>query len=1752
MPITLTTNTSNVTVDATTNTITVSSTPANVVVSTQASGISNAVIRSAFSVNDTGGDGSLTYAEATGEFTYAGPSAAEVRSHFSATSPISLSSGVISIDSSALFSGKTTDDLAEGSTNLYFTDARANAVLAANTTDELSEGTQNLYWSKIGDPVITTYLPEGTNLYFTDARADARVNALLPNTDSLSEGSTNLYFTDARADARVNLQTGINLDLQHKTTDELHEGTNNLFYTTDRSNTAITAHFANASAAPFVFNGNVDVQGNLNYVNTEDLLVKDSSITLNVGNVAQDAHIFVDRTGASGNNVAIRWNETTDKWQFTNNGTTYQDIGSFGGATSDDLPQGTNNIYFSTTGAAVNTTNLTEGTNLYYTTARQNTDFDTRLATKTTSDIAEGTNLYYTDGRFDTRFDSRLASKSTSNLTEGTNLYYTTDRANTAIGAYTGDMLNINNITPDIITLKDVKETRHDHGNVSNQVSVDISDGTIQSMRLVSNITGFTFSDLDDGGSVTLILQQDGVGFRTLDFTTTPSNWTNWKWVSDYKTLNTANDSYDLISITYDGTYYFASLVAFEDSSVIQNSDLANSSITINNKVYNLGDDATLEGLTGNIATTGNLSITGHIATTGNVDASYFIGDGSQLTNLPGGGGGSGTVTSVTAGDGMTQSGTSTINPTLDVVGGFGITVNADNIELSNADLASLTDPITTTGTITAGLFEGNINGAVLLKVFNNTGTRIDKGNVVYLPGGNHGAEAYVENARADSATTMPAFGIAYEDITAGNPGEIVTLGELTGLDLTGFTTGDHLFVSPTTAGAFQNTQPTGEANLIQNIGKVVKGGNGGALEFTGAGRANDTDNLDEGNIFLGSTSNTAINVTPSNNFNTLSNAFDLSNDLTNINSITSATNSDLKLYAGNVSPGSTQFHSKFGAGLVDTNVGSIVGDGYGINNTFNFRDTINTDAQAITTTLLNDSSQNIDAYAFAGTTTAGSNQFAITDGGTFRSFNLNGSFTSDFTTAKAGIGQYCGWQDIYLANWLLPQFTNQVPGFPPDVYVVSVDTVGNTITMSKNAQTSETFTASSPAIIPQGAVDTASGFLLDITSENDFGISTDRTVIPMGTGAQFGVIGVGVRKLSDTYNYPLTGPTQDDFQWSLGSSSDWTYNLGSVQANREPFLKQRSSLEVEQGHYKAPRGMLIGNSTEMSNRGFADPITSFGLNIMWDGSTDSTNLQDFDSAGSALPQILLKSYNTGTFGGIGASQRSRGGPRLFFAAANGSVNDSEVSVYPIQDQELGRLSFWGSAGDNATPSSVNVPALINVNAHDDWTSQGGSGVGGNSDMHLAATSNKDNGADVFMSYEAGELVLASGKTTASANIVLAPAQQSNNGNVSSAYSGAVHQYARANYNNMGTETGSKLSVVQGTNSNTIGDIALSITRDYIEGTDSVSLAQYASWINGNDVAEGDTVIILSNPGTFNSIETDGTQITISGVSGPGSSNLNGGTFYVKTIASEDVGTGLGGSGSAVFLYTDAATTTRATNTAIGVQTDFGPPSGGTGTQSGTVSWTVTGTAAKEWEFELESGSTDLKIKEDGVTRVTVDSAGDITANSFIGDGSQLTGLPGGGSVTSVGSGNGLTGGPITGSGSLEIDTGVVVDLTTAQTLTGAKTLDDATLKKFKETVVALGNQSGDISSQLDANNGSIYTVTATGGITIDSIANAQTGTSMTIKVVQDGTGSHALSSTMKFAGAEKTLSAAPNAIDVISVFYDGSDYLASLTKGYA
>ena len=105
--------------------------------------------RASISVTDSGGDGSLAYNSSTGVITYVGPSASEVRAHFSAGDGITLASGVISIGAGQIketmidFGGGAgevdTDNVPEGSTNLYYTDARVLTKIQATSINELSD-----------------------------------------------------------------------------------------------------------------------------------------------------------------------------------------------------------------------------------------------------------------------------------------------------------------------------------------------------------------------------------------------------------------------------------------------------------------------------------------------------------------------------------------------------------------------------------------------------------------------------------------------------------------------------------------------------------------------------------------------------------------------------------------------------------------------------------------------------------------------------------------------------------------------------------------------------------------------------------------------------------------------------------------------------------------------------------------------------------------------------------------------------------------------------------------------------------------------------------------------------------------------------------------------------------------------------------------------------------------------------------------------------------------------------------------------------------------------------------------------------------------------------------------------------------------------------------------------------------------------------------------------------------------------------
>ena len=76
--------------------------------------------------------------------------------------------------------------------------------------------------------------------------------------------------------------------------------------------------------------------------------------------------------------------------------------------------------------------------------------------------------------------------------------------------------------------------------------------------------------------------------------------------------------------------------------------------------------------------------------------------------------------------------------------------------------------------------------------------------------------------------------------------------------------------------------------------------------------------------------------------------------------------------------------------------------------------------------------------------------------------------------------------------------------------------------------------------------------------------------------------------------------------------------------------------------------------------------------------------------------------------------------------------------------------------------------------------------------------------------------------------------------------------------------------------------------------------------------------------------------------------------------------------------------------------------------------------------------------------------------------------------------------------------------------------------------------------------------MTLTGNITMNTLGNAIGGRSMTLILTVGGTGSYTLTSSMKFLNGYKTLSSGVGAIDIITVFYDGGTYYASLTNGYS
>ena len=158
---------------------------------------------------------------------------------------------------------------------------------------------------------------------------------------------------------------------------------------------------------------------------------------------------------------------------------------------------------------------------------------------------------------------------------------------------------------------------------------------------------------------------------------------------------------------------------------------------------------------------------------------------------------------------------------------------------------------ITSATKMEAPLFKGDLEGAIHFKAI---GSNLSKGDVVYISG-YQGQNTVVAKANAAMSSRMPAFGIVNAE--QGGNVDILTFGSLMHIDTTGIDTGTELYVSATNAGTFETTPPTGEGSLVQKIAKVVRGNsNSGSIKIMGAGRSNETPNLNNGNIFIGNATN--------------------------------------------------------------------------------------------------------------------------------------------------------------------------------------------------------------------------------------------------------------------------------------------------------------------------------------------------------------------------------------------------------------------------------------------------------------------------------------------------------------------------------------------------------------------------------------------------------------------------------------------------------------------------------------------------------------------------------------------------------------------------------------------------------------------------------------------------------------------------------------------------------------------------------
>ena len=321
---------------------------------------------------------------------------------------------------------KSTTNLAEG-TNLYYTDARVNARVNA-----LGKANWDTAYGW-GDHGAAGYLTSIAADSIKDTMIDFGTGADQVSTADIPE-QTNLYFTNARADARIaaaSIGALTDVDTTGIANDKIlkyNSSSGNWEMADDASGGGGSATFTGLSDTPANFSGAASRFVKVNAGSNALEFVADPGYLTSV-----PAQSFASLTGKP---TTIAGYGITDAFDNTDFDT------RLASKDTGDVSEGSN-LYFTNAradariGAASLTdisdvnTGATSGqvlkwngsawapandTDTVYSTF--NSDFDTRLGTKSTTNLAEGTNLYFTNARADARADARIGASSIDALTD--------------------------------------------------------------------------------------------------------------------------------------------------------------------------------------------------------------------------------------------------------------------------------------------------------------------------------------------------------------------------------------------------------------------------------------------------------------------------------------------------------------------------------------------------------------------------------------------------------------------------------------------------------------------------------------------------------------------------------------------------------------------------------------------------------------------------------------------------------------------------------------------------------------------------------------------------------------------------------------------------------------------------------------------------------------------------------------------------------------------------------------------------------------------------------------------------------------------------------------------------------------------------------------------------------------------------------------------------------------------------------------